>query len=99
MDKAFFSLGGKVAVVTGASREIGGAVAAALVHAGAAVALLGRNAQALADSHAALVTQGRTVMHMTVDVGVTSSINAAFEQILQSMLPDLDAYSSFPTRP
>ena len=52
--QALFSLDGKVAVVTGASRGIGRSVALALANAGAAVALLGRDAQALADAHAAI---------------------------------------------
>jgi gluconate 5-dehydrogenase len=40
-----FALDGKVAVVTGASRGIGRFLASALAHAGAAVALLGRDAR------------------------------------------------------
>ncbi len=74
MDPELFSLGGKVAVVTGASRGIGGALASALAHAGAAVALLGRDTQALSATQAALAAQGHAVMHVTADVGVNSSI-------------------------
>jgi NAD(P)-dependent dehydrogenase (short-subunit alcohol dehydrogenase family) len=57
MAREIFSLGGKVAVVTGASRGIGAALASALAHAGAAVGLLGRDAQALAATQAALAAQ------------------------------------------
>jgi NAD(P)-dependent dehydrogenase (short-subunit alcohol dehydrogenase family) len=85
MDPELFSLGGKVAVVTGASRGIGGALASALAHSGAAVALLGRDAQALTAVQAALAAQGRTVMHVAADVGDNSSIDAAFETVLRSM--------------
>jgi NAD(P)-dependent dehydrogenase (short-subunit alcohol dehydrogenase family) len=85
VDPELFSLSGKVAVVTGASRGIGAALASALARAGAAVALLGRDAQALSATQAALAAQGRTVMHVTVDVGVNSSIDAAFDTVLGSM--------------
>ena len=85
MERELFSLGGKVAVVTGASRGIGGALASALARAGAAVALLGRDAQALSATQAALTAQGHTAMRVTADVGVNSSIDAAFETVLGSM--------------
>ena len=85
MDPGLFSLPGKVAVVTGASRGIGGALASALAHAGAAVALLGRDAQALSVAQAALAAQGHAVMHVTADVSVNSSIDAAFDTVLGSM--------------
>jgi len=84
VDPELFSLHGKVAVVTGASRGIGGALASALAHAGAAVALLGRDAQALSATQAALTAQGRTVMQVIADVGVNSSIDAAFDTVLRS---------------
>src|SRR5260370_9655422 len=85
MDPGLFALCGEVAVVTGASRGIGGALASALARAGAAVALLGRDAQALGAAQAALAAQGHAVMHVTADVGVNSSIDAAFDAVLRSM--------------
>jgi NAD(P)-dependent dehydrogenase (short-subunit alcohol dehydrogenase family) len=85
VERDLFSLGGKVAVVTGASRGIGGALASALAAAGAAVALLGRDAQALSATQAALTERGRTVMHVMADVGVNSSIDAAFDTVLRWM--------------
>jgi gluconate 5-dehydrogenase len=85
MERELFSLGGKVAVVTGASRGIGGALASALAHAGAAVALLGRDAQTLAATEAALAAQGCTVMHAAADVSDNSSIDAAFDTVLRSL--------------
>jgi gluconate 5-dehydrogenase len=84
-DGSPFGLGGKVAVVTGASRGIGSAVAAALARAGAAVALVGRDAAALAATSAAIAARGSTVMHQAADVRVAASIDAAFERILQSL--------------
>jgi NAD(P)-dependent dehydrogenase (short-subunit alcohol dehydrogenase family) len=72
-------------VVTGASRGIGAAVASALAQAGAAVALLGRDVQALADTQAALSARGCTVMHAVADVGIHSSIEKAFAEVFRSM--------------
>jgi NAD(P)-dependent dehydrogenase (short-subunit alcohol dehydrogenase family) len=80
-----FSLAGKVAVVTGASRGIGAAVASALAQAGAAVALLGRDVDALADTQAALSALGCTVMHAAADVSNHSSIEQAFAEVFRSM--------------
>jgi gluconate 5-dehydrogenase len=85
MASEIFSLSGKVAVVTGASRGIGAALASALAHAGAAVVLLGRDAQALAVTQAALAAQGCTVTHAALDVSDKASIDAAFEQVLRSL--------------
>src|SRR5579859_3986789 len=84
MDMERFSLDGKVAVVTGASRGIGAALAQALADAGAAVALLGRDAQALGAVQAALTAQGLTITRVTADVGDNSSIDAAFDTVLRS---------------
>ena len=85
MDPELFSLDGKVAVVTGASRGIGGALASALARAGAAVGLLGRDAQALSAARATLAAQGHSVMHVAADVSDNSSIDAAFESVLRSL--------------
>jgi gluconate 5-dehydrogenase len=85
MDPNPFSLAGKVAVITGASRGIGAALAAALTRAGAAVALLGRDERALADTRTTLSAAGCTVMQATADVGSPSSIEAAFTEVLRSM--------------
>jgi NAD(P)-dependent dehydrogenase (short-subunit alcohol dehydrogenase family) len=80
-----FSLDGKVAVITGASRGIGSALAAALAHSGAAVALLGRDAQALDTVHDALASPIRRVMRVCADVSDVASIDAAFECVARSM--------------
>jgi len=72
-------------VITGASRGIGGSVAAALAHSGAAVALLGRDEPALAAAAAGLVAAGCQAQHFRADVADVSSIETAFEQVAQSL--------------
>jgi NAD(P)-dependent dehydrogenase (short-subunit alcohol dehydrogenase family) len=80
-----FTLEGKVAVVTGASRGIGLTLGRALAHAGATVALCGRDVRALGAAQAELAAEGCRVIHVSADVGDPSSIEGAFEQIVQSM--------------
>ncbi|WP_343990521.1 SDR family NAD(P)-dependent oxidoreductase, partial [Nocardioides dubius] len=69
-------LPGSVAVVTGAGSGIGAAVAAGLVSRGVAVALLDRDAAALAASVAAC-GGGRTLA-LTVDVADPDAVRTAF---------------------
>jgi NAD(P)-dependent dehydrogenase (short-subunit alcohol dehydrogenase family) len=71
-----FSLTGRRAVVTGASRGIGAALAEALVAAGAAVALLGRDAAALNEVRERLSPRG-TVVTQIADVALASESQAA----------------------
>ncbi len=80
-----FSLDGKVALVTGASRGIGASVAAAIAHAGAAVALIARESPALDVIHDALAAQGHTVMRVAADVGDVARIDAAFDTVLKTL--------------
>jgi len=78
-----FSLRGKTAVVTGASRGLGSSVAEALASAGAAVALIGRDERSLADVHTALAAHGGAVMHAVADLTEIARIPGVFENILQ----------------
>jgi gluconate 5-dehydrogenase len=71
-----FSLAGRRAVVTGASRGIGAALAEALVEAGAAVALLGHDAAALNAVRERLTPRG-TVVTQLADVALASESQAA----------------------
>jgi NAD(P)-dependent dehydrogenase (short-subunit alcohol dehydrogenase family) len=84
MMSANFSLCGQRAVVTGASRGIGAAIADALVDAGAAVALLGREAGTLnvvRDRLAARGTVVTQVADVTDTVQAQTAIAGAAEQL------------------
>jgi len=85
MQRPNFSLDGKVAVITGASRGIGGYLAKALAHAGASVALLGRDETALAESVAALAAEGCQAHYFRADVAQASSLDAVFDRVLQAL--------------
>ena len=65
---AQFSLQGKRALVTGASRGIGRALAIGLAQAGAAVAVAARSADALAETLAQLQGLGATAVAVAMDV-------------------------------
>lgn len=78
---ASFSLQGKVALVTGASRGIGRALAVALAQAGARVVLAARDTDALTDVHAQISGQGGTCAVVPMDVADTASRTNAFAAI------------------
>jgi 3-oxoacyl-[acyl-carrier protein] reductase len=80
-------MNGKVAVVTGASRGIGRAIAVDLVRAGADVALFGRDDAALADTAAACRAARPEVRIATHAVDVTDE--AAVTQAIGAVLQEL----------
>ncbi len=88
MHDSVFSLTGRCAVVTGGSRGIGAAIAQALLQAGAAVALLGRDAQTLSATRAHLAASG-TVLIQVADVCGPEQAQSAIEQAA-SQLGGLD---------
>jgi 3-oxoacyl-[acyl-carrier protein] reductase len=76
-------LSGKVAVVTGASRGIGKAVAQALAEEGCAVAICSRNAAPLATIVAELSAKGRAIgvpTDVTDEQGVRKFVDAAMKE-------------------
>lgn len=69
-----FSLAGRTALVTGASRGIGQAIAVGLAEAGADIIALARTEMGLADTAAQIRAQGRTVDTWALDVAEAPSI-------------------------
>lgn len=68
------SLEGKVAVVTGASRGIGPAIAEALAGAGASVVLAARNADELMKVSERITERGGTVLVVPTDVSIEEQV-------------------------
>jgi len=83
MSHPSFLLHDRVAAVTGASRGIGQSIAGALAAAGARVALLGRDASALAEASRALVGVGCRAIHLVADVNHVETIDAALEAVTE----------------
>lgn len=79
MSLALFSLEGRKALVTGASRGIGQALAEALAGAGADVAVTARDAAALNDTAAAIEALGRRAVAVAQDVRDVAASRAAVD--------------------
>ncbi|MDV9172112.1 glucose 1-dehydrogenase [Streptomyces sp. W16] len=73
-DDSTFSLRGRTALVTGASRGIGRAIALALARAGADVAVLARSTEALRETAAEIERTGRKSLVLTCDVAREAQI-------------------------
>jgi NAD(P)-dependent dehydrogenase (short-subunit alcohol dehydrogenase family) len=76
MTDASFDLTGRTALVTGASRGIGAAVAVALARAGADVALNSRNPEALEKVAASVGELGRRALVLPADVTDVDAVRA-----------------------
>jgi NAD(P)-dependent dehydrogenase (short-subunit alcohol dehydrogenase family) len=74
-----FRLDGRRALVTGAGRGIGLALAAALAQSGAAVTLVARTAQEVEQVAAAIRAEGGTAMSATLDVADVAAVRAFVE--------------------
>ena len=75
-------LDGRVALVTGASRGLGRAMALGLAEAGADVALMARSLDGLQDAAAAVAGRGRRALALPADVVVEGEVQAAVERAL-----------------
>lgn len=81
--QTLFSLEGKVALVTGGTGVLGGAIAHGLAAAGARVAILGRRAEVAAEVSAAIQAAGGVAMPAAADVLDEAQLRAARNAILQ----------------
>lgn len=75
--RALFSLDGKVAVVTGGTGVLGGAMARGLASAGAKVAILGRRAERAAEVAAEIEADGGIAMPLPADALDKASLESA----------------------
>jgi len=82
---AQFSLQGKRALVTGASRGIGRALAIGLAQAGAAVAVAARSADALAETLSQLQGLGATAVGVAMDVSRAAECSRGVAQAAEAL--------------
>jgi gluconate 5-dehydrogenase len=84
MENQLFDLSGKCALVTGASRGIGAAIAKGLAQAGAVVALLARDVKALDTAKSQIQKQtAKRVWTFSLELEAIDKIKSAFEEIVR----------------
>lgn len=81
--KKILDLSGKVAMVTGANRGLGKAIAEVFTEAGISVGLLARNEDQLKSAVDQLREQGAQCLALVADVGEEGQIKKAVEDIVQ----------------
>ncbi|HEX5901611.1 MAG TPA: SDR family oxidoreductase [Actinomycetota bacterium] len=79
MSSGGFTLEGRSAFVTGASRGIGRAIALAFAEAGANVAVVSRSEDALGEIASEVEARGRKAVALAADVGDADAVRAAVE--------------------
>ncbi len=79
------SLDGRIAVVTGASRGIGAAMARTFAEAGADVALLARDEARLAEVAAGVEAAGRRALVLPTDVTDAEAVKASAERVVAEL--------------
>ncbi len=85
MDKNLFDLTGKKAIVTGAGRGIGKAIALALAQFGADVALVGRNAEALQKVANEIESTGRNAFCFSQDLCDISALPRLADDVARAL--------------
>lgn len=79
-----------IAVVTGAGRGIGKAIAVELAQRGCDIALLGRTLESLAGGVEAVIATGRRAVAVSCDVSSSAEVSAATERVLADLgVPDI----------
>ena len=79
-----FDLSGRVAVVSGAGRGIGKAIAVALARAGADVAVFSRTEDQFRSTAAEIESMGRKALGLRVDVSKASDVEAMVSTVMDS---------------
>lgn len=77
-------LQGKVAIVTGASRGIGKAIASGLAAEGCRLAIVARGRETLVEAAAELRGTGAEALAITADLTITKDIERAVEQVMDA---------------
>ena len=78
------ALGGRVSLVTGASRGIGRAIAKALAAEGSTVVLTARDEARLAEAVAEITAAGGRAEARSMDVADRASVEAAFDEVVKA---------------
>lgn len=81
------SLAGRTAIVTGATSGLGRRFAAVLAEHGAAVALMGRRTDRLAQEVDAITAKGGKAIAVPLDVADAAAIGPAFDQVISALGP------------
>jgi NAD(P)-dependent dehydrogenase (short-subunit alcohol dehydrogenase family) len=80
-----FTLEGRNAFVTGASRGIGRAIALAFADAGANVAVVSRSRDALGETASEVEARGRTAVALAADVGDADAVRSAVDGAAEAL--------------